>query len=152
MLLRHFEDAAPATRRLRTGSVGGGWRRLFDSRRIGGGGRGSTRQRESQRDERSVFTASREPPRGLLAPWSLHTGRDAPPGHARGKPRPARPLAKVHVGFLTEPAGDYGRIMDNRPGRMAKLLLERCESGRIGLTANAIQGPDLDGARRYKAR
>jgi ribosomal protein S12 methylthiotransferase len=33
---------------------------------------------------------------------------------------------------------DYGRIMDDGPGRKTKLLLERCESGRIGLTANEL--------------
>ena len=37
---------------------------------------------------------------------------------------------------FTEPAGDHGSNIDIGPGHNVKLLLERCESGRIGLTAN----------------
>ncbi len=33
--------------------------------------------------------------------------------------------------------------MDKLPGRNAKVLLERCESGRIGLTANAFDSGTL---------
>ncbi len=38
--------------------------------------------------------------------------------------------------------------MDKPVRQNAKVLLERCESGRIGLTANAIQGLEPDGATR----
>ena len=68
------------------------------------------------------------PTRGSESSYSPPRGREHELGCALTAPRcpsvrsPARRLATVHVGFLDEPAGDYGRIMDDGPGRKAKLL------------------------------
>ena len=59
----------------------------------------------------------------------------------RAKTRPGRRPAMIHVGCPdgVNPENRRGELRPIPVGNRAKLLLERCESGRIGLTANQRQ-------------
>ena len=91
---------------------------------------------------------------GVLTPSGTsraQTARPDPFFRARQWPSRVRPEADLtrqtpsqgsrRLPVRSEPGVD-GLGMDNGPGRKAKLLLERCESGRIGLTVNQQQAVD----------